>query len=375
MIDLVSGVLAGGHQQELLDALVRLYAEDGEVVTIAPYVNDRPAEPSESLGGLLNSFRSFRTGLRAKQGEDRVLVAHSPTAVDFAAFWLAALVTPGRRRSACVMVIRRDPVAISQHRNKWLGKAFVWFVGRMIRTGRFHLAADSPLVLDSWLRLAPGRTGTVVGVPPLAEPRVGENALELIAPSGPLVGLLGHMREDKGAAHYPEIVESALRAFPDGGLLLQTSADTDVARKATDEIEQRWGDDQRVQAISGHISSDQYAQLAAAPDIYVLPYSPDAYGGGSSGILSDAFAAGGAVVMTRLSWAQDAFADDPRIFWIDDPADSAQIETALRAASGMIGKVEANRDTAAREFADSWRAAADAALAETQKVVPRKALG
>lgn len=366
VVDLVSGVLAGGHQEELLAAVAGLY-EGEDVTVIAPYLEGRAAESSESVGGFITSFKAFRRALKKIGDRETVVVAHSPSATDFAMCWKAAKTIRPKHRAACLMVIRRDPEAIVRHRNKLLGKVFIALIVRMMKTHLIYIAADSPLVRDAWCERAPGTTGSVVGVPPLPAPSGGSEPLNLIDPAGPTVALAGQMRADKGAALYPLIAETALEVFEDGGIVIQTADDTDAARDASELLEQRYSSEPRVQTVGGYIESDQYAQLVAAADILVLPYDPDAYGGGSSGILSDALSTGAVVVMTHLPWARAEYSDDPRIVWIEDPSDGPALAIALAKAGELAAEGPAGGAAGDEDFAESWRAAADAAIADAER--------
>ncbi|MBJ7353326.1 MAG: hypothetical protein JHC98_00740 [Thermoleophilaceae bacterium] len=360
LVDLMSSVEAGGHTEEQLVTLTEVF-KDSDLTVIAPYLQGRPEEPRERLGGIVTSFRAFRRALKKPAGSRSVLVAPSPNAIDFVTCWCAAATLRPRERSACLMVLRRDPITIARNRHPLLGKAFARLVAHMMRRHMIYLAADSQIVLDTWLELVPGSSGSVVGVTVLPDPPEGSTQLTLVEPAGPLVALTGDMRDDKGAMHYPSIAEAVLAEFPDGAIAIQTSDSDAAAATATAVLEQRFASEARVQLISDYLSTDEYAQLMHATDIFVLPYDPVAYGGGSSGIVTDALASGGLVVSTPLPWARSEFADEPSVVWIDDPSDMQQLRAALREAQNRSASSSHSRQKSLERFAASWQDAASAA--------------
>jgi glycosyltransferase involved in cell wall biosynthesis len=200
----------------------------------------------------------------------------------------------------------------------------------------------------------------------LPDPPQGSTELELLKPAGPLVALAGDMRDDKGAEHYPSITEAVLAEFPDGAIAIQTSESNPAGESATAILKQRFASESRVQLISDYLGTDEYAQLMHAADIFVLPYDPVAYGGGSSGIINDALASGGLIVSTPLPWARTEFADEPSVVWIEDPADVEQLRTALREAQNRSASNGRARQEMLERFAASWQDAASAAEADAE---------
>jgi hypothetical protein len=366
LVDLMSSVVASGHTEEQLATLTGLFEAD-ELTVIAPYLQGRAEESREGPAGIATSFRAFRSALKKSAGTRSVLVAPSPSHVDFVTCWCAAMTMRPRDRAACLMIIRRDPVAIARNRHPLLGKVFARLVAHMMKRHLIYLAADSQIVLDSWLKLVPGSEGSVVGVTVLPDPPQGSTELELLKPAGPLVALAGDMRDDKGAEHYPSITEAVLAEFPDGAIAIQTSESNDAGRSATAILKQRFASENRVQLISDYLSTDEYAQLMHAADIFVLPYDPVAYGGGSSGIVNDALASGGLVVSTPLPWARSEFAEESRVVWIEDPANVQQLRAALREAQNRSASNGHSREESLQRFAASWQDAADAAEKDAQR--------
>jgi glycosyltransferase involved in cell wall biosynthesis len=158
-----------------------------------------------------------------------------------------------------------------------------------------------------------------------------------------------------------------LAEFPDGAIAIQTSESNDAGRSATAILKQRFASENRVQLISDYLSTDEYAQLMHAADIFVLPYDPVAYGGGSSGIVNDALASGGLVVSTPLPWARSEFSEEQRVVWIEDPANVEQLRTALREAQNRSASNGHSREESLQRFAASWQDAADAAEKDAQR--------
>lgn len=369
IVDLLSGRLGGGHHEMLLHALERTFAGD-DLETIAPYTQGRAGEPLESLGGLATSFRAFRRGLQRLGHPEGVLVAHSPAAVDFVTCWLAAHTIRAKNRNGCLMVLRRDPVTISRDRHRWLGRAFERLVARMIRTRLIHIAADSAIVRDSWTALVPGSSGSVVGVPPL--PTVSEHGegIELIRPGGPLVGLVGEMRAEKGAALYPAIAEAVLETLPGSGVIMQIGGEA-AGDGVSDLLRRNHSEDPRVQLIEGEVSDDDYAKLLRSVDVVVMPYDVVAYGGASSGILSDALSAGAVVISTKLPWAEANFGGDSRVVWLEDPADRSDLASSLDDAAVRLEASAQSKYDGSADFADSWLDAARAAQSSAQRPAKR----
>jgi glycosyltransferase involved in cell wall biosynthesis len=290
-----------------------------------------------------------------------VLVAPSPSHIDFITCLLAYYTLRPSERSACLMVLRRDPITIARRKHPLQGKAFAKLVALMMKRHLIYLAADSQLVLDTWLDLVPGSKGSIVGVTVLPDAPEGETDLTLVEPAGPLFTLAGEMRDDKGAEHYPLIADAVLAEFPDGAIAIQTSVTSPAGETATSILNDRFANEPRVQLISDYLSTDGYAQLMHATDIFVLPYDPVAYGGGSSGIINDALASGGLVVSTPLPWARSEFAGEWRVVWIEDPADEQQLKVALREAHDRSANKTGSRQETLERFATSWQDATTAA--------------
>lgn len=357
IVDFVSGRGLGGHHVDYLSALQE--ALDGyDQLLIAPFIN--------GTSFPTNRFAVYRletSGLRRAMREADVVIVHSPEFSEHICLWLAALTIRRRRRGKCLFVLRRGPDSQSSSiKSDRLTRLLVGLTTGMIRRRVIIPVSDSRPALDAWLALVPGFRGETVAMPPLPATDDEEPSYPPVPlHEGPLLAIPGRMRGEKGARNYPAVVAAALATLPDCAIAIQVSEDDEVSRIALAGLRERFGGNERVHLLDEHLSAGGYRALLGAADIVVLPYDVASYGGGTSGVVSDALAAGAVVVVSPIEWAVATYAADPHVIFIDDPASNNQLADAIARAATLA--VNAGEAPALREtFAKSWRAAIDSAL-------------
>ncbi len=121
------------------------------------------------------------------------------------------------------------------------------------------------------------------------------------------VTYLGDSRSEKGFQHLPGIVQSVLGQTSMGEFQFDLQIQLqphfshfeilDQARKELLEMQ-----DPRVQLHQGALSPEDYTQLLLAADLVLIPYETEPYERRSSGILSQAIAAGKLAIAPRDTW-------------------------------------------------------------------------
>ncbi|MDJ0661012.1 MAG: glycosyltransferase [Crocosphaera sp.] len=120
-------------------------------------------------------------------------------------------------------------------------------------------------------------------------------------------GYLGDARPEKGYQYLPNIVESLWRDYiqPEKiKLTIQSNFSIEggegiipQARLALERYP-----DSKVTLIKNAMSADDYYQLLAEADALILPYDPNSYRFRTSGVLTEALAAGKPVIVPENSW-------------------------------------------------------------------------
>jgi hypothetical protein len=356
IVDFLSGRGFGGHYEDYLASLQKALGEYSPE-TIAPFLDGEPV-PSGRLGFYRVEFSGYRRALR----RGGATVVHSAEFSDYLCLWAAARTVKLEHRAKCLLVLRRSPnpesMAVGSER---LGRLLVRLIGGMLRGGVIHPVSDSAPALKAWLDLAPGVTGELVELPPVPGISTDEKpTVELPEPAGPLVAIAGRMRAEKGAANYPAVVDGALAALPDGAIALQTSEDDDTAHEALVQIRATHDEDPRVALLSAHLTPADYTALLTAADIVVLPYETAVYGTGTSGVVSDALALGGIVVVSPIEWAKQTYADDPRVIFLENPSSSDAARDSIAEAATRLSQASSGVHAQAN-FAASWQEAIAAA--------------
>lgn len=343
----------GGHGEDYLVSLQRAL-EDIRPTIVVPFLN------GPRLGRVRRyvlQLRTFLQHLGQRDGYRTVVISHSPEFRDIALFWLA---TKMRRRSDAVglFLFRRRSDGIVG-RDNWRARVLEWIVPGLIRSGWIYPVSDSRSALTGWTA-ATGATGTLITVPrPL-----GYSAPHPRPTGGPVVGLIGRLRIEKGARAYDVVIREALRIDEAATVKVQLSDEVEgeVARIA-DRLRQDWAAEPRVEMVTGHLKPEAYTDLIGSTDVVVLPYEVATYGGGTSGVLHDTLALGRLVLATRIEWAEEAFAGRDDVIWLqgtDAPAIHAGLRAAFRQAIARraSGEMRPPSDTFARDWQGAIREAA-----------------
>ncbi|BBA79399.1 hypothetical protein RGRSB_0873 [cyanobacterium endosymbiont of Rhopalodia gibberula] len=118
---------------------------------------------------------------------------------------------------------------------------------------------------------------------------------------------LGDARPEKGYHHLPEIVNALWKDYIKPGKLrfiIQSNFNIKVESDdiLTAKLQLERYPNKKVFLIKEAMSPDDYYQLLGEADIIILPYNTDSYRVRSSGVLTEALAAGKPVVVPNNSW-------------------------------------------------------------------------
>lgn len=354
LVDFATGRMEGGHQEDYLAALEAALA-DRRLRVLAPF---RAGSLKRSrVGTYWQELRALWRLLGSSSRAGRIIVYHSPEFRDFVLFWLAALL---RRPADAVglFVLRRDGAGMVG-RDNLKARLLEILIPQLIRGGLIHAASDSRLALDHWLAKAGAARGSLLSVPcPAAATEIAARQ-----DGGPVIGLFGRLRVEKGARHYDAVIRSALALSPEATVVAQVAAapgseEGEIAARLLHD----WRAEPRVALLNGHLTRADYGARIASSDVVVLPYDSDSYGGGTSGVLHDALALGRTVLATPIPWAREAFSDHPDVVWLtgkDEPALAAGLKAAVTRAlaARRAGATGGHADT----FTDDWHTALAAA--------------
>lgn len=147
----------------------------------------------------------------------------------------------------------------------------------------------------------------------------------------PVALYLGEGRLEKGFQHLPDIIASFAVNDPTAPqFVIQISGDSGSQSKGISEALKRLESmpEDQVSLVQGEVSADDYYRLLAAADIVLIPYDGDTYRYRSSGIFTEAKAAGKVVIVPSGTWmAEHMSADQGTVFETPD-----EIGQALRLA-------------------------------------------
>jgi hypothetical protein len=157
---------------------------------------------------------------------------------------------------------------------------------------------------------------------------------------------------------YDGVIEAALRVESEADIVCQigsSGASREVQLAA--ELLDKWSSSRRVMLIQGYLPTDDYDALVRSCDVVVLPYDPDQYSSGSSGVMFDALTAGAVVVATPFRWARSEFPQHPNVVWLTGRA-GPQLESAIALAvdRARVLRGAPTADTSSwKAFPDAWR--------------------
>jgi len=366
LVDFGTGRRTGGHQEDYLKALEAVLA--GQRTTVLAPFRAGSGKPGR-VATYWQEFRAFWRLLGRGDGRRRILVCHSPEFRDLLLFWLAALLQRQRANAAGLFVLRRSAAGIVG-RDNLKARLLEILVPQMIRRGLIHPASDSRLALDHWLVGARGVGGSLLSIP---RP-VAASELEPPPSGGPVIGLLGRFRIEKGARCYNAVIDTTLDLFPDATVNVELGSDSvGGAGEIAARLRQNWQGDPRVVLVDGHLTPEAYTALIASSDVVVLPYEMQSYGSGTSGVLHDALALGRTALATPIPWATGAFPDHPDIVWLKG-TDQVALAEGLRTAvtQALARRRTGTAGEGADTFASDWQAALAAAAGLLHAHGPRR---
>ncbi len=208
---------------------------------------------------------------------------------------------PAPRRPAVAVMLR-----FLNHRMSYVqGRANVGMIALYYRYAarllakvqpRSFLCADTREIADEYRK--------ITGLPVLELPDpMDVSALPapaVVSSDRPVVVYQGSTSSLRGFQFLPEIIEQGLKLSPRPRFVVQVQ-NPDAARAlqlgpVLDRLEQLAGDDVRL--LKGALSSEDFLGLMSSSDIVLLPYSPDFYGHGSSGVFTEAVSVGKVVVVS-----------------------------------------------------------------------------
>ncbi len=162
---------------------------------------------------------------------------------------------------------------------------------------------------------------------------------------------LGDARPEKGYHYLPDIVQSLWTDYIQSGrikLTIQSNFSIEggeglipQARLALERYPQ-----EKVTLIKQAMSADDYYQLLSNADVLILPYDPHSYRFRTSGVLTEALAAGKPVIVPNNSWLAKQV----------DLSRASIYETPEKIAKGVIRIIEnlPQFSESAKQFARSW---------------------
>lgn len=219
------------------------------------------------------------------------------------AWWFRAL--PLERRPRLILLFRYGSVMFDWWSDqKTMAKAFSMLKEADI-DGRLSLFSDSSRLAGEYSRFTdiPIR---VAPIPHTMHPALNSDGASENVLSRPLrLASLGGARDEKG---YLEIID-AINILKERRLLekfdfvLQTNGAAPELLKATQNLEA--ANLRNVRFIHDTLSSQDYYELVRSADVILLPYWRSIYAARTSGILTEALAAGKPVIATEDTWMSD----------------------------------------------------------------------
>ena len=350
LVDYLTGRLYGGHQEDYLLALEHALAPLAPIV-VAPY---------RTAGGYLGRWRRLwheSTMLWRSLRDGRLLVFHTPEARELLLLAVLAPLASWRTRPAAVAVLRRDATVMTG-RSVWRTRLVTAAAAWLIRRGWLMPVSDSRLAAQYWYGIG-SRPVSLIPIPVRSGSTVSQRTGVF------RIGLVGSFRLDKGADRYDAVIEAARRVAPEAEVICQVGAPvTSPEAELAAALLGRWLPSPGVKLLRNHLPAEEYDALLASCDLVVLPYDPDLFSSGTSGVMSDALTAGAVVVATPIMWAREEFASHSNIVWLAG-RDGSDFERGIRLGLDRARALRATPpvDTADRAaFASAWRQVVEDAL-------------
>lgn len=121
------------------------------------------------------------------------------------------------------------------------------------------------------------------------------------------IGLLGHVRSEKGSSLMVDIIDAVCRASPGAGFRVQ-GVDEPTTREWAAQLRAR-GAHVHAEFNPGDPTRQDYVQRLASCDLILLPYLSPMYAVRPSGVFADALAMGLPVVAPAETWLADRLAE------------------------------------------------------------------
>jgi hypothetical protein len=168
----------------------------------------------------------------------------------------------------------------------------------------------------------------------------------------PVVVYQGSTSTLRGFHFLPEIIERGLQLAPRPRFVVQVQS-PEAARSlglgpVLERLERMAGAD--LQLLRGALSSEDFLGLLAASDIVLLPYSPDFYGHGSSGVFTEAVSLGKVVVVSPQTVPARQAAEFGLGVVTAADWSAAAIATGMAAAVRRLPELKAQATAAAPRF-------------------------
>jgi glycosyltransferase involved in cell wall biosynthesis len=215
------------------------------------------------------------------------------------ALWLARL--PAERRPAVAVMLRYLNHAmdyIQARANKELIPLYYRYAAMALATAqpRSLLCADTRELAAAYQKIT-GRPVLELPNPMDVSHLLGARSTE--PNSRPVVVYQGHTSPLRGFHFLPDIIARCSGASPKPKFVIQVqNREAAIAMKlgpVLEQLERMPKDD--VQLVFGALKADAYFDLLLAADIVLLPYSPNFYGHGSSGVFTEAASLGKVIVV------------------------------------------------------------------------------
>jgi glycosyltransferase involved in cell wall biosynthesis len=227
---------------------------------------------------------------------------------------------------------------------------------RAAENSPLRLYTDTDLLTAQYRALAAGDFETLpIPVDPIYRPAADDAARR---GGGPLrFAYVGDARVEKGYPQLPEMIRGVWDELVAPGhvqFVIQSNcrnARGERGALAAREELARFPAPQ-VQLLTEPLGTDEYRSLVLESDALLLPYDPQTYEARSSGILSEALAAGKPVIVPRGTWMA---AQVPAAVGVVHPAGPAGMAAAVRRMAAEFASFRA----AARAFSGDWSARHD----------------
>lgn len=333
--------------REVIDAL-----QARAVFAYRPYAEvsgDPLAGPFESLLIQGKAFANgFQVALEEGLGPDDLVFV--PTTMQHEIYGCAIFFDrlPPERRPRLILNFMIEnflvPGQLALSANAQLYRFAIRELGRVATAERVLLTANGAGMAD-WLGKVLASRVAEFPMPKHYPPALTDASTQVPSWEPPVVAILGHSLQWKGFLLVPELV----RQNPQLRWLVQ------VAPAGRDEVWQ--GERQlmhaaeNVELVMGNLEPEAYYAVLARADVILLPYDPTRLPLRSSGVFSEAVAAGKILVVPQATWMAEHLDAGRAAGTKFDSQTVERISHALRQAMAQLGELR----TRARLVAPEWR--------------------